>query len=460
MISVITIILSISIFAMIYYFNKSKTVAIEKYYCIIALLICFVTILFTPLFYGKDESSHWARAYEIASGHMLSGMKDNWPTSTFSKTLFDISAKEGFTDSWSKLKIEYNEEEMIDIDMQYMSVYSPVSYLPSSLGILISKIFTNRPAVWAYAARIMNTIVCISLLGLSIKLIPFAKKIIFVLGLIPTTINSFSTITADGFLVATTILMISYILHIIYEKERKITTKDYIILTILTVIISLSKLVYLPFLFFLLLLLSKNDTKKKRIIIISIIISGILLNMLWGNIAFDYLAAGQGANSNYYILDTLKHPFQFIQKFIYTWYINIGKYINDLFGGNNAWYGSIIEDSSIIPFASLSIFLVLSILDQDTKIKLNKYFKWIILGIVLCTLILISTSLYISCTPVGFAYFVGIQGRYFLPLLLPIALLFNNLNCVKKISVNSNFILSLMVLISFVNIMSILFTYI
>ena len=35
--------------------------------------------------------------------------------------------------------------------------------------------------------------------------------------------------------------------------------------------------------------------------------------------------------AKYYILDTFKHPFQFIQKFIYTWYINIGKYISDLF---------------------------------------------------------------------------------------------------------------------------------
>lgn len=459
MTSIITIILSILVLGVIVLLNKNKKISIEKIYFIVALIVGIATVLLTPLFYGKDEKSHWARAYEISSGEILSGLKDGRPVSTFSKSIFDIETDRNFVDSLNNTKIKYNNKEKIDIDMQYMSVYSPVSYLPHSIGITISKIFSNNPAVWAYSARLMNALTAITLLYFAIKLIPFGKKIIFTIGLLPTMINGFSTLSIDGFLVATTILMISYILHIIYDKERKMNKKDYIVLALLSSIISLSKLVYLPFLFLLLLLISKKDPKKNKIAIIGIIVTGILLNILWGNIAFEYLSAGQGLNSKYYILETLKHPFQFIQKFIYTWYINIGKYINDLFGGNNAWFGSIIEDATIIPIAYISVMLTLSIFDQESKIKLNKYSIFIILGIILCTIVLISTSLYISCTPVGFPYFVGIQGRYFLPLLLPIGILLNNINCIKKININTNFILSLIIFISFINIMSLMFMY-
>lgn len=458
-ITIITIILTVFIFAVIYLINKKKNISLHKFYFMASLILSLTTIIVTPLFCGKDELSHWTRTYEISSGHILSGFKDGWPISTFSKTLIDISSGKNFKDSWNNLIIEYNDEETKDMDMQYMSVYSPISYLPTSMGILISKLIINRPAVWAYAARIVNAIACISLICLAIKLIPFGKKLLFAIGLIPTTINSFSTITADGFLIAITVLMVSYILNIIYSRNKKMNKKDYIILAILSFIISLSKLVYLPFLFFLLLLLSKGDSQKKKLTIIGIIIVGIILNIIWGTIAYKYLSAGQGANSNYYILDTLKHPFQFIQKFIYTWYTNISKYISDLFGGNNAWYGTVIEDASIIPIFNMLIFLMLSLFDKESKIKLNTYSKFIMLAIILAIVALVSVSLYISCTPVGFPYFVGIQGRYFLPLLLPIGLLLNNIKNIKNINLDCSFTLSLIIISAFVNALYIIYTY-
>jgi len=456
---IIISIVSILTFISICLLNKNKKINIEQNYFIIAIILCLASIFLTPLFYGKDESSHWARAYEISEGNMLSGIKDGWPTSTFSKSLFDVNSSNNFTSSWNKLNIRYSDEETTEVDMQYMSVYSPVSYLPSSTGIFISKLLTTRPAIWAYYARLTNMLVCVSLVYLAIKLLPTGKKLLFTIGLLPSTIGSFSTITADGFLLATTTLLFTYILNIILTKNRNLSKKDYIILIILASIISLSKLVYLPFLLLLLLLINKKDSTSKKVKILGIIIGGFILNMLWGSIAFEYLSIGQGLNSKYYIVDILTHPFQFIQKFIFTWYLNFGKYMNDLFGGNNAWYGHVIKDASIVPIIFVIISLVLSIFDKECHLELKTVPKVIISIIMLLLIALISTSLYISCTPIGFSYFVGIQGRYFLPLLLPILLILGSFIKIKKTNINTNFILSLVIYTSFLSVLYNIFVY-
>ena len=451
-------IISIASFAIIIFINKSK-ISLEKIYIIIALFISIGMIFLLPLFNGSDEESHWARAYEISEGKMLSGIVDDWPTSKFSKSIFDISNNNSFKRSLSKLSVEYNEDEIQEYDMQYMSVYSPISYLPQVTGILVSKLLTNNPAIWGYSSRMSNAIICILILYFAIKIIPVGKKILFAICLLPSTFNSITTLSADGFLLATVFFFISYILYLLFTKQRKLNKKDYILLFILSTIISLSKLVYLPLLFLMLILLDSASTKKHKFIIIFNIILGIILNILWGNIAFEYLSTGQGLNSKYYIKQILIHPITFIQKFIYTYYLNIGKYLVDLVGGRNAWNVNYIEDGTVLPIMSIFILLIIPFIDKNQKIVFNKSIKAIFISIIVLTIILISTSLYISCTPIGFPYFVGIQGRYFLPLLLPICLLINQMVNIKLNKINFNIILSLVICINYINLLVMLISY-
>ena len=46
--------------------------------------------------------------------------------------------------------------------------------------------------------------------------------------------------------------------------------------------------------------------------------------------------------------------------------------------------------------------------------------------IFISTIILMFTSLYVQWTPLGASFIDGVQGRYFIPLLIPIAILANN----------------------------------
>lgn len=76
-----------------------------------------------------------------------------------------------------------------------------------------------------------------------------------------------------------------------------------------------------------------------------------------------------------------------------------------------------------ILFFNYYIFIYLYIyLLFNSESKLKNKDKWLMVMIILSTFVVISISLYISCTPVNFDYIIGIQGRYFLPLLFPLYL--------------------------------------
>ena len=73
------------------------------------------------------------------------------------------------------LKLNYNELTKINADTA--SVYSPINYIPQSLGIFVARLFTNRPMIMLYMARLFNMIVSLILLYLAIKIMPFGKKL-------------------------------------------------------------------------------------------------------------------------------------------------------------------------------------------------------------------------------------------------------------------------------------------
>lgn len=135
------------------------------------------------------------------------------------------------------------------------------------------------------------------------------------------------------------------------------------------------------------------------------------------------LTAGQGVNTMYLLKYYLHHPFELVQIIIYTFQHQFGNFINDVFGGFNKVYGSIIQDGSIFPIVFLIMYIVLVIKGEN---KLKDRPK-IILGLILiATYILISLSLLLACTPIDKNEIYGIQGRYFIMFLFPIYLIFSN----------------------------------
>ena len=438
-VSLILIIIIVSFILLNVLFN-CKDIKIENWYLILSILVYGAYILVFPLFTAHDELYHWGRAYEISEGHLVSEKNDN-----LAKSELPLGVIQIYDRNYADIKYESTvknggikniETEKGMFDMKTVAIYSPVQYIPQTIGISIAKLFTSRPLLMAYYGRIMNAIISILLIYLSIKIIPFCKKILFTIAFIPISIEGFTSLSADAITISLSILLLSYIMYLKFNNNIKVLNKKhYICLLIMSVLLALCKIVYLP-LIFLLLLLPKNkfrNRKHRLLFILSIIGISIIANIIWLLIASSYLSLYE--TTDLQVTTILKHPINFIQLFLFTILSENRLYIYTMLGYNLGW-GEMVHPYSIIPFVYILLLLINTFADKNINKSINKKETIIITTIVLLIIGLIYASLYIQFTPPGFATILGVQGRYFIPFLPLLMIITSKINIEYKGKLN------------------------
>lgn len=405
------------------YFVLKRKETIEKKFLYLAIPIFILYMVLIPLYVGHDELFHWYRIFEITEGGLLPDIQNN-STGYYMPDAIISSLP------WGDLKYIDIIKEIIDkidysnlsfISDVTMSVYSPVQYLPQVIGVGIGKILTDRPILISYLGRLANLAICITMLYYAIKKIPFAKKLLLILAFIPIAIEGFVTLSGDGFTIATAFLFIAYILDI-YNQKRKLTKKDYAILSILGVIIAFCKIVYIPIVFLLLLLPKEsfeNNNKKRYLVIISMIVVFVLLNLTWLMLANPYLDVYTNGESDYQIEFVLTNIVKYCQMFLYTIQENGIGYIEELFGKSLLW-GSAVKNKTFVPLILITLSILACINDEKMKNRFKVREIIIFIFVVLAVIALVFTSLFVQWTSYGSDKIDGVQGRYFLPI-IPIA---------------------------------------
>lgn len=182
-----------------------------------------------------------------------------------------------------------------------------------------------------------------------------------------------------------------------------------------------------------------------------IIIAGIavIINLLWLTLSSKYLANFREGDSKIQVELAMHSPIQYIQEVLYTINLNGNNYFLSLFGSDLGW-GELVKLYSIIPYSMFAIYIMATILDNDIKAKLKKYQIFWISITILAIIGLIFTSLYVQWTYVGNNSILGVQGRYFLPILPLIMLLIASKIKIKSLyeekNVNKFVAISIMVL--------------
>ena len=338
--------ISILIFALCILVYTKKQLKVENVFLLTVPILCILYLIFMPMFTSHDEYRHWLRAYEVSEGKFVPENRDGIIGSELPRSVADIYISQG-----SYKKIEYstirefweqeiNNDDRIYVDTSRVATYSPVQYIPQTLGIVISRLITNKTIVIAYAARVINLITCMVLMYFAIKTIPFGKIVLLVLSMIPIVIEGFSTITADGMLISSTCLFIANIFKLKYGNVEKISFVNKATLALLIVIIGLCKSVYIP-LVALLLLLPKQvfkSNKERWVTILVIAIIAITLNLCWITTSGittgkekDIIATDMKMNS------ITSNPIGFLGRLLYTINVNGQKYVNTTFGGQLGW---------------------------------------------------------------------------------------------------------------------------
>ena len=431
-------------FVLLRFLFKDKNIKIEKWYLILGIFIYGMYLFVFPMFTPHDELYHWGRAYEISEGHLTSEIHNNKALTEVPRGVASIYQQD-YLDIKYGSSIKGIHEKIIKgdnilFDMKTVSVYSPVQYIPQTIGIIISRIFTNRTLILAYVARIMNAILSLLLMYFAIKLIPFGKRVLFTIGFIPIAIEGFTSMSADAITISVSLLFLSYILYLKANNDIKVLTKKhYLLLLAMGITIALCKIVYIPLMFLLLLLpKEKFKNKKHRILFVASILGiSVVSNLVWLKIASGYLKLYDTSGSQ--VISVLKHPVNFVQTFFYTFLSKNNSYLYGMLGYELGW-GDIIHPHSIIMFALMVLLGINALSDKDMKKKVSA--KETIIFAVIAVLItcLIFASLYVQFTPPGYRIIRGVQGRYFLPFLPLIMIVISKINMEYKGKINLDMI--------------------
>ena len=444
------------------FFNKIKIkkIKIEKVYLIMIIPLGIMYMFLFPINTIPDESGHFFRAYEISSGHLTTKIKSGIVGRNFDTNLDKIYFSTNYNKIFKNINI-HNSNKKQYFGFENTALYCFVCYLPQAIGIFIARLLGLSILLQAYFGRLFNFASFVLITYFAIKNIPIKKENLLLFLMIPLIIQEAMSLSPDSLTIALSFALVSFVLYMKSTKEKLMNKKEYIIMTLIAIFLSLCKIVYLP-LCLLLFIIPKEkfgSLKKKNIFIILLAIFIIFINLLWLRIASKYLIGlAPGVNSSKQLNYIISNPTGYLSALLLTYSNEAIDYCFSIFGKSLGTYN--INLFSIYIIVEVIISFLATLFNNNVKLKISNLEKYLIIFIILIVIILMSTSLYIQWTPLKNNTIYGIQGRYFLPLLMLVPILFDKIKLSPKIDFSNKYILIFVVSLNIYALASIFYSFI
>jgi len=403
-----------------FFFKKNLRIEFIFLFFYVLFGIGYLTVY--PFSTIPDEEAHFVRIYGITEGHLLAEVNEEGIGGAYvaDNILDGWNYKETRLDdikSWSDRKVGDSETFY---EAANTALYSPLSYLPQTIGLGIGKILSDNVVFMLYMTRIVSWLVVGILLFLAIRLIPFGKGILMFISLLPVNMQECASFAADGWTYGVVTFFVAYVLYLRYSLDKPMNKRQYVLLYILLILLASCKIVYVP-LCLLAFFIPMNRFGGKKNYIKNAIIAGttvIIFTVGWLVISSSYLIEfNEGVDSGaqvQYILHNIPDYFKIIANTIMA---RADEYIKNLLGWRLGHL--IVETNGVMVYTTL--FALIFVVAKEKIRVTDKYYDLFRYGLLLiCGIValIIFTSLYVQWTPVALDSIKGVQGRYFIPLLL------------------------------------------
>lgn len=427
------IIWTVSVFVLlalvsIYVFFK---IQFYKFSFLFIILVGGMVLFIQPVNNVPDETAHLARAEVLSRGDLI--VNPNLQVYTTIQSLVDIGDDAESTYIESDLRGEKIDYSLVEID-QIASTNLSFLYIPQTIGVLLAKLL-NLDVIWLLWLPRLTNLLCYTLMvSYAIKLAPKLKFVLFFLAVLPMSIQQAASCSPDVIINGGAFLFIAYFLKI-YCEDIRMNFRDKCILLILGIIITVSKISNI-FLVGLVLLIPGSKFSNRRsalswkgltVAIVSFI--GICYYLYTTgfaiNITFQEYFQSKNINSSEQIQYILNNFWQWIKDFGFSAINSSYSQVDMLNQFGMLTYGySFLSLVTVFAFSKISF--------QENGIFLRTYDKILVLLMILGIYFTTFFALYLSWTPVGASNIEGVQGRYFIPMLGLVALMFTSSDRVVK----------------------------
>lgn len=407
-------------------YSQLLKIKVHQLFLIMAAIFGTLFAFILPPFQAPDEQVHFYKAYAISKGQLLcSNAESSYAGSYLPSNISDFVNSTDMTNTTRSIGTLDNASQYYPSDNNvffehYSScVYNALPYLPQALGIFIGDIM-NLNYIWIfYLGRLLNLLVYLLICFYSIKLIPRLKKVVFLLALMPMSLHQAASLSADGLTNALSLLLICYVLNVVYKKEEYLNRKTLITIAALSILVSLLKITYFPLSLVVFLIPISKYKKIKNYFIIncSIVVLSMVSAVSWLLITRTmdiYVPVNTEIQLNSLIDDPLGYS-SLLFKNIFN-YDNLYLQFIGILGWLSVPLPMIVY---ILYFLSFFVVIAIEGSKESESITKGRVFSIIIsLSIFVIGYILVETSLYLNWPQTSAVIVEGVQGRYFIPLVL------------------------------------------
>lgn len=435
---------------------SSTTKRPERLFLIFSTFFGLLFVFLVPPLQAPDENSHFLRAYQVSDFNFTSdpirvngverygGYVPKSINEAAPALLGDVAGKPqnkfqpGLIKKYIAQPLNQADKEPTIVEAGGM--YSPIVYIPQSIGINIGKVFNASPLLLIWLGRLANLLFWILLVYFAVKLIPVGKWALAILALNPVSTFLSASLSPDVTNVGLAFLFIAIVFSAVTSSATLSHKKIALILFVLAAL-SLGKPVNLIFalLLFVIPVRQFGGWKRYATFVGSGVVLAVGLFVLWNlqakpvvDAAILSQSGGLNVSSSGQISYIFSQPVSYIWDIIRNYVLvsprTYGDAVLTTLFGVVGWLDTNIPFWTITTY-TLGLFLALlygfgrgAVLTIRQKAWLAVIFMLGFVGNI--------TAMYLNATTVGSGVIAGVQGRYFMAIL---PLLFGIIIFPKKI---------------------------
>lgn len=217
--------------------------------------------LINPPFAGvPDEHAHYWKSWSIALGQINCGSGNEIPASAhelpgvFPPAVQISGGATRYVFGATAEKLFEKDTDALAVGVKAACAAPPLGFLPQAFGLRVGKMLRFSALGDLFLARICNLLVSALLVSLAIRIIPFGKIVLLVVGLLPMTIQQFSSLSYDALHISSCLLFIAYVVKLSSNPQERLRPGEMTLLLALGLVALNIKLGYvgLAFLVFML----------------------------------------------------------------------------------------------------------------------------------------------------------------------------------------------------------------
>ncbi len=432
------------VLVLLYWMIFVKRSKLENIYLVSVLTLGMIYCIMLVPFSVPDESSHANQIYRITND--LMGVPDTGNPETIYKRVDDANILLNNDANLSQYYFAYSNfgkmtesDELVEVAYKELGVSGWV-YAPAIVGFVLSRLLGFGPVLMYMLARVFMLVFYAVLTWYAVKKIPFGKAALFIIGILPVVLQEAASLSYDSVVNAVTLLFTAIAVWMIYSKEP-VRKRDLLLTVILGVMLLFSKGgAYLPLLLLLTLVPAQKLRGKKKKWIGLCVFIGVLLVFFVGSSMAQLNKDAQVVETaistdvevpEYYSISYLLHnPSKIISVGLATTLFSGSYYISTMIGQRLGFLNIVLDD--IVVYTYL-IVLVLALFKPEKEIFVIKTKEKVVMAIsILGSVALVVGAMWLFMTTIDSGVVMGVQGRYFIPVLWLLLMLFRNSSIVLK----------------------------